>query len=93
MRGWTGFWHDLPGPCTTLGCRADPSGVAGGLSTAASRFLAAASRLSRALGFGSADAFLPFLLRQSSRDTDTLLPMFPTGLPNFAAPASHYPHT
>lgn len=65
-------------------------GVAGRLSAAASPFPAAASRFSGTLGFGSADAFL---LRQSSRDADTLLPVFPTDFPDFAAPASHHPRS
>lgn len=43
-----------------------------------------------ALGCGSTDVF-PFLLRQSSRDTNMLLPLFPTDLPDFAAllPTTH----
>lgn len=43
-----------------------------------------------ALGFDRADVFL-FLLRQSSKDTNMLLPFFPTDLPSFAAllPTTH----
>lgn len=76
---------DLPGKGQSPRSR-----MAGRLSAAASRFPSAASRFSVALGFGSADVF-PFQLRQSSRGTNMLLPLFPTHLPNFAAlvPTTH----